>query len=123
MNNRFTPYGPSVDTSPQGRGVNLVFTSKGHGNVLVSKLYFNLSLYLGYNLHVGFLVFWIQFNGSKSVSNCYIVGLGLNCKFIDLLFKRSFIKFIEISSHLDFIVSEIIYNQINTLTQGLMDLR
>ena len=39
---------------------------------------------------------------------CYIVGLGLNCKFIDLLFKRSFIKFIKISSHLDFIVSEII---------------
>ena len=54
---------------------------------------------------------------------CYIVGLGLNCKFIDLLFKRSFIKFIEISSHLDFIVSEIIDNQTITLTQGLMDLR
>ena len=28
---------------------------------------------------------------------CYIVGLGLNCKFIDLLFKHSFIKFIKIS--------------------------
>ena len=55
--------------------------------------------------------------------NCYIVGLGLNCKFIDLLFKRSLIKFIEISSHLDFIVSEIIYNQTDTLTQGLMYLR
>ena len=54
---------------------------------------------------------------------CYIVGLGLNCKFIDLLFKRSFIKFIEISSHLDFIVLEIIYNQTDTLTQGLMYLR
>ena len=54
---------------------------------------------------------------------CYIVGLGLNCKFIDLLFKRSFINFIEISSHLDFIVSEIIYNQTDTLTQRLMDLR
>ena len=49
-------------------------------------------------------------------SYCYIVGLGLNCKFIDLLFKRSFIKFIEISSHLDFIVSEIIYSQTDTLT-------
>ena len=54
---------------------------------------------------------------------CYIVGLGLNCKFIDLLFKRSVIKFIEISFHLDFIVSEIIYNQTDTLTQRLIDLR
>ena len=34
---------------------------------------------------------------------CYIVGLGLNCKFIDLLFKRSFIKFIKISLYLNFI--------------------
>ena len=33
---------------------------------------------------------------------CYIVGLGLNCKFIDLLFKRSVLIFIKISS---FIVS------------------
>ena len=54
---------------------------------------------------------------------CYIVGLGLNCKFIDLLFKRSVIKFIKISSHLDFIVSEIIYKQTDTLTQELMYLR
>ena len=54
---------------------------------------------------------------------CYIFGLGLNCKFIDLLFKCSVIKFIEISFHLDFIVSEIIYNQTDTLTQRLMDLR
>ena len=54
---------------------------------------------------------------------CYIVGLGLNYKFIDLLFKRSVIEFIKISSHLDFIVSEIIYNQTDTLTQILMDLR
>ena len=54
---------------------------------------------------------------------CYIVGVGLNCKFIDLLFKRSVIKFIEISFHLDFIVSEIIYNQTDTLTQRLMNLR
>ena len=53
----------------------------------------------------------------------YIVGLGLNCKFIDLLFKHSFIKFIEISFHLYFIVSEIIDNQTDTLTQGLMYLR
>ena len=35
-------------------------------------------------------------------SLCYIVGLGLNCKFIDLLFKRSVIKFTKISS---FVVS------------------
>ena len=54
---------------------------------------------------------------------CYIVGFGLNCKFIDLLFKHSFIKFIEISFHLDFIVSEIICKQTDTLIQGLMYLR
>ena len=35
-------------------------------------------------------------------TNCYIVGLGPNCKFIDLLFKRSVLIFIKISS---FIVS------------------
>ena len=39
---------------------------------------------------------------------CYIVGLGLNCKFIDLLFKRSFINFVKIGLYLDFIVLEII---------------
>ena len=33
---------------------------------------------------------------------CYIIGLGLNCKFIDLMFKRSVLIFIKISS---FIVS------------------
>ena len=54
---------------------------------------------------------------------CYIVGLGLNCKFIDLLFKCSFIKFIEISLHLDFIVSEIICKQTDTLNQGLIHQR
>ena len=46
---------------------------------------------------------------------CYIVGLGLNCKFIDLLFKRSFIKFIKISLYLNFIVLEIISKQTDTL--------
>ena len=56
------------------------------------------------------------YNSSKS-RYCYIVGLGLNCKFIDLLFKHSVIKFIKISSHLDFIVSEIIYNQTDTLSE------
>ena len=55
--------------------------------------------------------------------SCYIVGLNLNCKFIDLLFNHSFIKFIEINFHLDFIVSEIICKQTDTLTQGLMHLR
>ena len=55
-------------------------------------------------------------NYEKPRIYCYIVGLGLNCKFIDLLFKRSVIKFIEVSSHLDFIVSEIIYSQTDTLT-------
>ena len=54
---------------------------------------------------------------------CYIVGLGPNCKFIDLLFKRSFIKFIEISLYLDFIVSEIICKQTDTLNQGLIHQR
>ena len=56
-------------------------------------------------------------------SYCYIVGLGLNCKFIDLLFKHSVIKFIKISSHFGFIVSEIIYNQTDTLTQRLIHQR
>ena len=48
--------------------------------------------------------------------HCYIVGLSLNCKFIDLLFKRSVIKFIKIGSFPGFIVSEIIYSQTDTLT-------
>ena len=54
---------------------------------------------------------------------CYIVGLGLNCKFIDLLFKHSVLKFIEISSFIVSLVSEIIYTQTDTLTEELMDLR
>ena len=37
---------------------------------------------------------------------CYIVGLGLNCKFIDLLFKHLFNIFIKISLYLNFIVLE-----------------
>ena len=57
-----------------------------------------------------------------NVIYCYIVGLGLNCKFIDL-FKRSVLKFIKISFHLDFIVLEIIYSQTDTLTEELMELR
>ena len=56
-------------------------------------------------------------------SLCYIVGLGLNCKFIDLLFKRLVIMFIKISSLHCFIVLEIIYRQTDTLTEELMDLR
>ena len=56
-------------------------------------------------------------------SYCYVVGLGLNCKFIDLLFKHSFIKFIEISLYLDFIVSEIICKQTDTLNQELIHQR
>ena len=46
---------------------------------------------------------------------CYIVGLGLNCKFIDLLFKHSFIIFIKISLYFNFIVLEIISKQTDTL--------
>ena len=49
------------------------------------------------------------------ISYCYIVGFGLNCKFIDLLFKRSFIKFIKISLYLNFVVLEIISKQTDTL--------
>ena len=59
----------------------------------------------------------------KIGKECYIVGLGLNCKFIELLFKRSVIKFIKISSLVGFNVSEIIYSQTDTLTEELMDLR
>ena len=65
-----------------------------------------------FRMHIfGFLYFWERW--SEEIQNghfwpfqfyCYIVGLGLNCKFIDLLFKCSVIKFIKISSHLDFIV-------------------
>ena len=61
-----------------------------------------------------FTLEWPQVPDASEVW-CYIVGLGLNCKFIDLLFKHLVIKFIEISFHLDFIVSEIIYNQTDTL--------
>ena len=54
---------------------------------------------------------------------CYIVGLGPNCKFIDLLFKRLVITFIKISFLNCFIVSEITYSQTDTLTEELMYLR
>ena len=54
---------------------------------------------------------------------CYIVGLGPNCKFIDLLFKHLAITFIKISFLNCFIVSEIIYSQTDTLTEELMYLR
>ena len=54
---------------------------------------------------------------------CYKVGLGPNCKFIDLLFKRLVITFIKISFLNCFIVSEIIYSQTDTLTEELMYLR
>ena len=61
---------------------------------------------------------------SEALKNiyCYIVGLGLNCKFIDLLFKCLVIIFIKISSLHCFIVSEIIYSQTDTPTEELMDL-
>ena len=68
-----------------------------------------------------------QSNAFKSIPNdkayCYIVGLGINCKFIDLLFKRLVITFIKISFLNCFIVSEIIYSQTDTLTEELMYLR
>ena len=65
------------------------------------------------------LVFWDE----VKLHFCYIVGLGLKCKFIDHLFKRSVIEFIKISPLLGFIVIEIIYSQTDTLTEELMDLR
>ena len=57
------------------------------------------------------------------IIQCYIVGLGPNCKFIDLLFKCLVITFIKISFLNCFIVSEIIYSQTDTLTEELMYLR
>ena len=49
------------------------------------------------------------------VPYCYIVGLGLDCKFIDLLIKRSINIFIKISLYLNFIVLENISKQTDTL--------
>ena len=71
-------------------------------------------------------LFWDVFTvpvNHPCFQGCYIVGLGLNCKFIDLLFKHSFIIFIKISLYLGFIVLEIISKQTDTLTQELMYLR
>ena len=51
---------------------------------------------------------------------CYIAGLGPNCKFIDLLFKRLVIIFIKINFLDCFIVLEIIFSQTDTLTEELM---
>ena len=65
--------------------------------------------------------FTIRYRSGQS--NCYIVGLDPNCKFIDLLFKRLVITFIKISFLNCFIVSEIIYSQTDTLTEELMYLR
>ena len=72
---------------------------------------------------LGTIVIFDKFNDISALTHCYIVGLGLNCKFIDLLFKRSVIEFIKFSSLLGFIVLEIIYSQTDTLTEELMDLR
>ena len=56
-----------MDPSEQMEGYNLTDTIWMDGYNLmdkcVSKLYFNLYLYLGYNLYIGFPVFWIQFDG------------------------------------------------------------
>ena len=64
-----------------------------------------------------------EFEKDRKGRDCYIVGLGLNCKFIDLLFKRLVIVFIKISFLHNFIVLEIIYSQADTLTEELMELR
>ena len=56
-----------MDPSEQMEGYNLTDTIWMDGYNLmdksVSKLYFNLYLYLGHNLYIGFPVFWIQFDG------------------------------------------------------------
>ena len=62
-------------------------------------------------------------SSTSTADYCYIVGLGLDCKFIDLLFKRSFNIFIKISLYLNFIVLEIVSKQTDTLIQELMYLR
>ena len=41
------PCEPLVDTSPQGLGVNLVFTSKGHGITLLSYISGKTALLIG----------------------------------------------------------------------------
>ena len=55
--------------------------------------------------------------------SCYIVGLGPNCKFIDLLFKRSVLIFIKISSFIVSLFQKLFYSQTDTLTEELMYLR
>ena len=59
-------------------------------------------------------VFTVPVNHPR-FQGCYIVGLGLDCKFIDLLIKRSINIFIKISLYLNFIVLEIISKQTDTL--------
>ena len=96
------------------------FTSQPGLRVLYLIYFFFIFLYKICS-ETFFLLFPSYTQCSKTF--CYIVGLGLNCKFIDLLFKHSVINFIEISSLVGFIVSEIIYSQTDTLTEELMDLR
>ena len=69
------------------------------------------------------LIYGRKTNNPSSKIDIDIVGLGLNCKFIDLLFKRSFNIFIKISLYLNFIVLEIVSKQTDTLIQELMYLR
>ena len=56
-----------MDPSEQMEGYNLTDTIWMDGYNLmdksVSKLYFYLYMHLGYNLCIGFPVFWIQFDG------------------------------------------------------------
>ena len=59
--------------------------------------------------------FFIHNLMNKVKRYCYIVGLGLDCKFIDLLIKRSINIFIKISLYLNFVVLEIISKQTDTL--------
>ena len=63
-------------------------------------------------------LFWDAFTvpvNHPGFQGCYIVGLGLDCKFIDLLFKCSINIFIKISLYLNFIVLEIVSKQTDTL--------
>ena len=69
-------------------------------NVLFHEFCGLIQLFQFYNFHNT----WPQFI-FQTGKYCYIVGLGLNCKFIDLLFKHSVVEFIRISSLVGFIVS------------------
>ena len=103
-------------------GVEMKYSSiKINKPFYISMSILDLSKWHMYNFH--YIVMKPIFGDRVHLLYCYIVGLGLTCKFIDLLFKHSFIKFIEISLYLDFIVLEIICKQTDTFNQELIHQR